>query len=307
MIRVATSALLIAVTVGWAQADTLRLAQRNYYPTEVCANQVAQRFNLPWFDVETRQDRHLGDGAVLVNWRTARDSGYCEVSARGDLLRFVVESSAGIGRLDDNPQRICIEEVARQRNVSRDAVKAERRSTDRQGRVTVAWYTRHESGFCEVSNRGRVDYFKVTQSEPDYRGAYRDAEQLCRRTVADKRQVPKSDVSLSRAEASGKRIRVDWETRYESGYCEIDRRGRLRQFHVTRQDRPHNTEFRKQERVCALHIGSKLNVKTQAVQIVSSQAVGGLGAETVRVDWRVRRRNGYCLFRRDIMIDSSLR
>jgi hypothetical protein len=99
---------------------------------------------------------------------------------------------------------------------------------------------------------------------------------------------------------------VEWQTRYESGYCEVDSRGQLQQFHVRRQEQPQNSKYRKEENLCAFHVAAKLNVKARAVQIINSQALAGSSGNTVQVDWRVGREDGYCKFRRGNMIGSSL-
>ncbi|MEZ5590743.1 MAG: hypothetical protein R3F53_08565 [Gammaproteobacteria bacterium] len=282
-------------------------AQRNSQPTEVCVNQVSRRFNVSWSEVEARADRFLNDGAVLVNWRTRRDSGYCEVSARGDLQRFVIESDSGIGYLDDNPLQECADEVARQRNVARQDVRVERRSGDENGRITVAWQTRTEQGYCEVSRRGRVEYFKVTQAEADHSGGYRTAERVCMDAVAEQRRVARRDVSIVSTEAAGKRLRVNWRTPDESGFCEIDRKNHLHDFQVLRSERSQERTLTRQEYTCTRFIANRLKLQRESVRIRSSEAAGGPGSETVRVNWWVRDREGYCLIRRGIVVGSNLR
>ena len=290
------------------QAEATLYAQRNSQPTEVCVNQVSRRFNLSWSEVEARADRFLNDGAVLINWRTQRDSGYCEVTAGGDLRRFVVESDSGIGYLDDdNPLQECADEVARQRNVARQDVRVERRSGDENGRITVAWQTRTEQGYCEVSRRGRVEYFKVTQAEADHSSGYHTVERVCMDAVAEQRRVARRDVSIVSTEAAGKQLRVNWRTPDESGFCEIDRKNRLHNFQVLRSERSQERTLTRQEYTCTRFIANRLKLQRESVRIRSSEPAGGPGSETVRVDWRVHDREGYCLIRRGIVVGSNLR
>ena len=295
-------AALAVLVPAAAQVDTQqRHARPAYNPTDVCATQVLRRFNIPWSELEVWQDRYLNSGAVLVSWRTRQESGYCEVSARGELLRFVVEREADSDYYRIDTARACANEAARQRNIEVAEVRTRTINTNEQGRATVEWQTRFESGYCEVNSRGRVEYFKITQNSAN---DFSNAEQVCREAVMAKRDAAGQRVRVNSSGMAGQWVRVDWRTQREAGYCEVDRFNRLREFRVTTEAKPQHSGFRSQERQCVRFIAKRLNVARGAVSILTAYDTGN---ELIRVEWRAGWQEGYCTVRRGVVIGSSLR